>query len=524
VLSAKNTRVVTILLALGAAVMAFGGVITTLVNVWSTNYIYSYGFAVPVIAAYIWWSRKSNQTLTVDTPDYFLGIPAVVAAVVLLVIGRLGAIALLEHLSLFVAVVGLILLAFGRRTVLANWFALAYLTIAIPVWNYPINALQDPSRLLSSKIATAILHMIGVPALRDGTRITLSTHTLAVMRECSGVNQLIALAAMIVPAAYVWLPTVTRRLTLVSSAVVISYLGNGARIALVGWLAIHGYGDGDPNGRGHLMEGLAVSLIDYLIIGVCFSLLTPRASRESRKVREDVTPVPVAERLAPSRRVWLDVAICGLFLVAAMTRLSATEKDVDGELRGLDRQIGAWTYDVSKAPMGFALPKIDDDLVDVGRYRTETGERHFQGADDELVRSYRLPSGKSVQLYVAYYRRQGQGKELSGDASRALQEAATSLDDAALPSSSAIREIVRVKNRQARGVLFWYDVNGRVVGDVYRAKAYMIWDMITSRRSNGAVVMIGWSSEDGAEAADARQRAIEFARAITPVLARRLPS
>ena len=64
----------------------------------------------------------------------------------------------------------------------------------------------------------------------------------------------------------------------------------------------------------------------------------------------------------------------------------------------------------------------------VGGYPTPTGERRFTAVDDELVRVYRNPSGDRVQLYIGYYHRQEQGKELTGDASSALAAAASRLD------------------------------------------------------------------------------------------------
>ena len=54
-------------------------------------------------------------------------------------------------------------------------------------------------------------------------------------------------------------------------------------------------------------------------------------------------------------------------------------------------------------------------------------------------------------------------------------------------------------------MLFWYDVNGRIVADFYRLKSYTIWDAVTRRRTNGAVVMIAWDGPAGAESEAARQ-------------------
>ena len=79
---------------------------------------------------------------------------------------------------------------------------------------------------------------------------------------------------MVIPAAYLWLDTNARRLAVIILAVVISYLGNGVRIALVGWLAVNGLGDDNLTGSAHLLQGLLVSAVGYLAIGGCFWLLS----------------------------------------------------------------------------------------------------------------------------------------------------------------------------------------------------------------------------------------------------------
>jgi hypothetical protein len=75
-----------------------------------------------------------------------------------------------------------------------------------------------------------------------------------------------------------------------------------------------------------------------------------------------------------------------------------------------------------------------------------------------------------------------------------------------------------------RGLLFWYDMNGRIVSDIYRLKSYTIWDAVTRRRTNGAIVMIAWDGPAGAKSEASRERAIGFAQALVPVLRRHLPS
>jgi len=213
-------------------------------------------------------------------------------------------------------------------------------------------------------------------------------------------------------------------------------------------------------------------------------------------------------------------------LGAGASRLSAMSLDVQlgRDLSSLDGQIGDWTTEIGLKRTPVPFPGIDDDLVDVGGYPTSTGERRFIATDDELVRVYRNPAGERVTLYIGYYHRQVDGKELTGDAGAALAAAASPVALTSESSGFEVNEIVRTKNGARRGVLFWYDINGRIISDWYRLKSYTIWDAMTRRRTNGAVVIIAWSGRAAPESQAARARAIEFAQTLMPVLRRHLPS
>jgi EpsI family protein len=165
---------------------------------------------------------------------------------------------------------------------------------------------------------------------------------------------------------------------------------------------------------------------------------------------------------------------------------------------------------------------VDDELV--GAYPSPTGEHRFSAVDDELVGAYRNSSGAKVQLYVGHYRRQEQGKELAGDAGHALQSSASALTLDQGSGAPPIGEITQERAGKMRGVLFWYDINGRIVSDIYHAKGYMMWDALTRRRTNGAVIMIAWEGPDGVQSGANRELAIDFAQALMPILRDRLPS
>src|SRR6266436_706727 len=118
-------RLTALAVAIAAFGICYGAVIASLIEAWSTNYLYSYGFAVPMIAAYILWSKSRESRLQLGAPDYLLGVPVTLAGIAMLMTGRLGALITVEQASLVVTLAGLLLLFFGRDAVRLHWFAIA---------------------------------------------------------------------------------------------------------------------------------------------------------------------------------------------------------------------------------------------------------------------------------------------------------------------------------------------------------------------------------------------------------------
>jgi EpsI family protein len=500
---------------------SYGAVVIEMVGIWSAQSVYSYGFVVPLISAYICWTKWQEHLALESPPDYRFGVPLTLAGMTMLLVGRAGAIINLQFASFVVSLAGCVLLVFGRETFKRYWFPIAYLLLMVPIWNMAIDRLQDPSRIVSAKIATGVLRTIGIPVLREGTYIVLPSHTLSVMRECSGVNQLVAMVAMVLPAAYLWMTGRLRRVMIVILSIAITYASNGCRIALIGWLAFNGYGDGNLLGAyTHVSEGLAVALLGYLAIGGCFTLMS-RGDRNRDELPGAEPMPPSAAGPGPHRRLWLDVATVTLVLLVASSPLFAISRDVPlpRDLAQLPATIGDWTWAVFDESPGSRLTGVSVDLVDA--YRNPTGELRFEGVDRALIRTYQNSAGARVQLYVGYYGRQEEGKELTGNASNGLRLAGSSV--AVAPGLPDVGEVAREKGGVRRGLLYWYDVNGKVVPDIYVAKAYTVWNTLTRRRSDGAVVMIAWEGPAGAAGNAARQRALAFAASLQPLLRQLLP-
>ena len=126
-------------------------------------------------------------------------------------VGRTGGVILFEQLALLVALVGIVLVVFGRQMVAMVAVPLAYLLLMVPSGTASPSRSTSRSRTCRPNIGVRLLQLQGIPAFRDGTYIMLPTMQLEVARACSGVNYLVAVVALGLPLAYLYLRTPWRR-------------------------------------------------------------------------------------------------------------------------------------------------------------------------------------------------------------------------------------------------------------------------------------------------------------------------
>jgi EpsI family protein len=505
-----------IAVAAGAFLLCYWSVFSALAGQWAANSTYSYRFAVPLISAYIVWWRWSAIKAAYSAPDYRRGGVLLGLGLSMLTIGHLGALMSLEGMSLIPTLAGLISLLAGGAVLRVIWFPLGYLLLMLPVWGHLFRSLEAPSQHLSATIGTWLLAACGIPALQQGTRIMLPSMSLDVLPECSGISQLTALTVMVLPAAYLWLKTSASRAALILLALVTAYLSNGARIAMLGLLTVKGVSVSGTNSPIHFLPGFLTASLAYLIIWGCGSFFS-RFQPASRS--QQLAPVLSVERRPLAARPWVEAAmLCLLVCAGAAQLLAIPQTRSNTDLQSLPTDIADWTAESIRDPASSPFLGFDEGFL--GVYPTPSGQRRFIDMDDQVLRTYRGIAGTRVHLYVGYYGHQESGKELSSDVSRPLQHVSSvvSLRDA--PNLLTVREVEQREPDHRRGLVFWYDINGRTVDSLYKAKVYTLWDTLTRWRSNGAVVMLAWDTRDGGS----REEALAFAQTLLPVLHHCLPS
>jgi len=450
-----------------AAAMLFAhyDALAGMVELWRVSPMYSYGFTVPIISAYLLWALRDRFSPLTPRPSYVGGGIVLALGFIAALAGRAAGIQVLDQLAFLVSLTGSVLLLFGWQYLRAGWPAIAYLLLMIPVWDGFTEPLHQPFQMRSAEIGAWILQQIGVPAHRVGTVIALPNLTIEVARACSGVNYLVAVNALGWPLAYLQLRSNWRRVALLTSAVLIAALSNGLRVALIGWLAYLEVGS-PLHGPFHMLHGLFVAGIGYVVLFVGLRWLSEPSLE---------TPVRQAQPAGVPRLVlssWPAVGLTGLFVIVGSTTFFPSPKaaGLGNELTAFPSSLGEWTWDRSAKPAGL-------------------GPAIWPGADAELRRSYRHPNGASFDLYVGYFSSQTQGRELVTYRATSLHSRASAL------ALAGDRAAMLVVNDPLDGFgggesLFWYDLSSGRETNPYVVKLRTLVNAVWRGRNDGAVVVI----------------------------------
>ena len=486
-----------------ALLFAYHGALASMVRQWNNSPMYSYGFMVPLVSAYLLWSRRQGLRALTPRPSWALGSAVLLAGVLMTIAGRLGGIQVLEQVAFLVSLTGAVLILFGVAYLRVVWAPLAYLLLMVPLWDAFTEGLHEPFQQRSAAIGVWLLQVIGVPAFREGTFITLPNLQIEVARVCSGVNYLVAVVALGLPLSYLFLRDNWRRLVLLVVAVLVAALSNGLRVALIGTLAY--YEVGSPlHGPFHVLHGLFVAGVGYVVLFAGLGVLAPKHDRE-----------PAAMVSAPGRSAVngggrgrfvalpASVVLILVFLLTGSNVLARPSRPVplDGGLDALPAQLGEWTADP------------------LSRARLEAAPIEWPGADVEIARRYRRADGAVVDLYLGYFASQEQSRELVTYRSADVHSHAVRSSVGRAGGRRFDANYVG-PDRQGVSRMFWYDVDAQPETSPYVVKARTLWNAVRGARSNGAVIVLSTQTSGGS----APDRTLgDIAALVQEALAARLP-
>jgi exosortase len=244
-------------------IAAYFPILVKLVNQWATDDDVSHGFFVPVVAAYIAWTRR-EALLRIDWKPAWWGIALLAWAAGQAYLGMLGAELFLQRTAFLMSLLGLLLVLGGTALVRELLFPLLLLPFMIPMPAVIYNHITFPLQLFASAVAEKSLEVLNVPVVRDGNILELASQKLSVAEACSGIRSLLSLSFLSLVYAYFFDRKVWMRWVLLIATIPIAIVANSARVTLTGL-----FSEIDPSlaqGFFHEAEGWVIFVVALVMM------------------------------------------------------------------------------------------------------------------------------------------------------------------------------------------------------------------------------------------------------------------
>jgi len=358
--------------------------VQSMAAIWWNSSTFGHCLFVPLLVGWLVQQRIPGlrQLQPVAWPPGLLWLGAGVLA---WLVGEAAGVALIRHGALVVMLQGATIALLGPMVARALAFPLFYAFFMVPFGEELVPHLQ----LVTARLSMLFLTGAGVPAHLDGIFITTPTGYFEVAEACSGAKFLIAMTAYGMLVCNVCFRTWPRRLIFMAGALSLSVLANGVR-AFATILVAHMTTVDAAVGFDHVVYGWVFFAI---ILAIVMATAWPFFDRKPGDPWFDPRDLQGKVRAVAPTGTIAGAALA--LIVAAPLWLAATA--AGGE----------------PLPSTLRLPEVN------GWTRADAPQRYpwrprFDGADHFVMARYRNAAGQVVDLAIATYDRQEEGRELVG--------------------------------------------------------------------------------------------------------------
>ncbi len=363
-----------------------------LARIWWTSTTFGHCLFIGPVLFWLVWQRRADLAL-LHPVGWWPGLALVMIGGFGWFIGDAAGLALARHLGLIIMLQGAVVTLLGPQVTRGLLFPHAYAFFLVPFGE----SLEAPLQSTTVAMVMPLLALAGVPASVDGVLITIPNGYFEVAEACSGAKFVIAMIAygtLVAHVAYVAWP---RRIAFMAMALIVPVIANGLRAFGTIYAA-------------HLTSVEAATGMDHIVYGWVFFGLVMAAVLGIGWHWFDRDPD------AP----WFDAAalqhvpgqrIEGLIAAAlAMTVAS-----------GFVGWAGAISAQTAALPNRIVLPSVP------GWTRTAPNlvalwQPHYPSADHVVSGRYVDAQGRSVDLAIAVFGSQREGKELVSFGTGVLRE------------------------------------------------------------------------------------------------------
>jgi exosortase A len=456
-----------------------------LADIYWTNTTFGHCLFIAPVIAWLVWQRRA-ELAQVRPQGWWPGLALVAAGGFGWLVGDASSVALFRHAGLVLMLQGVVVSVLGPNVARALLFPLFYMAFLVPFGEF----LEEPLQGVTISMVMPLLHAFGVPATVDGVLITTPNGYFEVAEACSGAKFLIAMVAFGVLVANVCYVSWRRRAAFMVAALIVPVLANGIRafgtIYVAWWTSVEQATGLDHIVYGWVFFGLVMAAV--LAIGWKWFDRDPDAAWFDPATLQ----APIRARVDAPIAALLVLTVASLFLGwASLNDSRAASLPVKVELP----QVPGW----HRVPNNYA-----------SRWAP-----NYPGADRFLIGRYTDGQGRFVDLAVAAYARQQEGRELVGFGIGAIRENdrwVRIADLGPVLRGAGLRMVG--PGRIERQTVTWYSIGQVLTGSDKRVKLETLRAKLLGSDPSAAAVLL--SAEQGENfAADRTIR--DFIAAMGPV-------
>jgi len=195
---------------------------------WIRDNNYSHGFLIIPVSIFIFYRKRKELTFPAKSSGW--GIILILAGCLAFIFGIAASEYFTTRFSLVLIFTGISLYYLGSANFRKVWFAFFFLLFMIPIPAIIYHSATLPMQLMATKITDYLLHVIGVPSIRQGNIIFLPEYTLEVAEACSGLRSLATLMALGALYAHLAMPGKARPVILFLATIPIAIITNIIRL------------------------------------------------------------------------------------------------------------------------------------------------------------------------------------------------------------------------------------------------------------------------------------------------------
>ena len=243
-------------------VILYADTFASMATIWQSSG-YRQGLIVPPICAYLLW-RLRGPLAAVELRPFVWGIVPLIGIVCLWFVARAVAVAVVEYLAVLLLIPAAVLALLGWPLARRAMFPLLFLIAAVPVGD----GLLPHLMLITADTSTALLRAVGVPVFREGQFLSLPGGTFEVASVCAGLGYLTAGTVIALLFSYLTYRSALHRFIFVTLSAAVMVLTNGVRAFVIMYVA-SATDMRYLTGRDHVMFGWI--LFGVVVVGLIYA-------------------------------------------------------------------------------------------------------------------------------------------------------------------------------------------------------------------------------------------------------------